>query len=67
MPVKKGACMTDLNRIEQEALKEYAKEELKSLKILTDEELQALDDKGEIVQYYGNFLIRMSSQQKQRA
>ena len=54
--------MADLDRIEREALKAYAKEELRSLKILTDEELQALDDKDEIIQYYGNFLTEMSLQ-----
>lgn len=54
--------MADLDRIEREALKAYAREELKSNLKLSDEELQALDDKDEIIQYYGNFLTEMTLQ-----
>lgn len=50
-----------LKDLEQEALVAYCKEELKALK-LTKAEIQELEDKGEIVSYYGNFLNYMALQ-----
>lgn len=55
--------MTDevLKDLEQKALITYCKEELIALK-LPKEEIQELEDKGEIVSYYGHFLNYMALQ-----
>lgn len=50
-----------LKRLEEEALIAYCKAELKALK-LTKAEIQELEDKGEIVSYYGHFLNYMALQ-----
>lgn len=57
LPVKKGAGMTDneLEQIEQEALEAYCKQELKSLK-LSDEEIQELEENGDLIRFYAGFL-----------
>ena len=47
--------MRELDEVEKQALIQHAKEELRALK-LPKAEIQDLEDKGEIVSYYGNFL-----------
>ena len=47
--------MRDLDALERQALIQYAKEELRSLKY-TEAEIRELEEKGEIVRFYGHIL-----------
>ena len=46
---------SELKQIEREALTAYCKQELKSLK-LSDEELQELEERGDLIRFYAGFL-----------